>query len=251
MDQKLRIMFFTHDSLYSTRVLTELLQTPMVELVGIVQSTTIMRRNHSVLNDGLRLLSTCGIRYTAYLLRTSLFYRKMAEQHSLIPLKKLVKKYDIPLITSNDVNTPEVISFINKTAPDICVTAFFNQRIKANVLRLPAKGFINLHPALLPKNRGVDPVFYAYLRKESGGVTIHFIENTLDTGPILMQEPLELDFEQSLLMNQWNHFDKGSLLLRNVLTHFDAYLPGKCQQGAGNYDGWPNKRSVRMISKLT
>lgn len=251
MSEKLRVIFFTHDSLFSARVLTELLQTPTVELVGIVQSSAIMRRNKSMLSDGLRLITVCGVHYTAYLIQTTLFYKKLANRFSLSPIKKLIKDHAIPILKSRDINRPEVAAFISSKSPDLCISAFFNQFIRADLLQIPPKGFINLHPSLLPKNRGVDPVFYAYLRKEQqGGITVHSIDQTLDTGNILIQEPILFDFEQPLLVSQWMHFDKGALLLRKVLMDIDTYLPGQAQIGVGNYDSWPKKKAVKQILKL-
>ena len=247
MNKKRRVIFFTHDSLYSARILTELLQIPSIELVGLVQSTAIMRRNTSLLRDGLRLLSISGFRYTAYLLKTTVFYKALAKRYSVSTLKALVKQHAIPLIKSNDVNARNVELFVERQAPDVCVSAYFNQLIGAKVLQIPPMGFINLHPSLLPNNRGVDPVFYACLRRErQGGVTVHVIDNTLDTGNILIQAAVPIDLTQSLLVNQWNHFEKGALLLRSVLMNMKAYLPGLSQNTMGNYDGWPCKKQMGL-----
>lgn len=251
MHQKLRVLFFTHDSLFSARILHELLQTPTVELIGIIQSTTIMRRKKAKWRDGLRLLMVSGTRYAAYLIKTTVFYKKLAKQLAIPTLYELIQTHTIPVFKSNDVNSSAATAFIKGKAPDVCITAFFNQLLMPHILQLPPKGFINFHPSLLPKNRGVDPVFYAYLRQEtSGGVSIHCIDDKLDTGNILAQTPLYIDFEQSLLMNQWQHFDKGSKLLRSVLMDLDGHMPGKSQEMSGNYDGWPSKKIVRKISKL-
>ena len=251
MNKKLRVIFFTHDSLYSARILTELLQIPSIQLVGLVQSTAIMRRNKSIIHDGLRLLSTAGLRYTAYLLKTTMFYKNIAKHHSVSTLKMLINKHDIPFIKSNDVNEEKVAMFVKRQAPDICISCFFNQFIGESLLQLPPQGFINLHPSLLPRNRGVDPVFYACLREEhQGGVTLHAIDNTLDTGNILAQATVTIDINKSLLFNQWNHFDKGASLLRSVLMDMNTYVPGQPQPAMGNYDSWPRRKQVKIVKKL-
>jgi methionyl-tRNA formyltransferase len=251
MSKKLRVLFFTHDSLYASRVLAELLTIPTIEIAGVVLSTAIMRRGKGPLRDGLKLLTTSGARYTLYLIKTTVFYKKLAKQFSVLPLKTLIKQNKLPTINTNNVNTRRVENFIHEKTPDLGVTAFFNQLLSPHLLELPKQGFINLHPSLLPTNRGVDPVFYAYLRREDdNGVTIHRLDKSLDTGNILLQASISMNFEQSLLMNQWHHFDQGSLLMREVLMDIDRYLPGSLQKGAGNYDSWPLKRAIKDIANL-
>lgn len=252
MQKKMKVLFFTHDSLYSSRVLAEIVRIPTIEVMGVVQSTAIMRRGKPILNDGLKLLAFSGARYAVYLMKTTLFYKKLARRFAIPTLKETIKKYDIPLIKSNNVNTVAVENFVAQKGPDLCITAFFNQMIMSNLLQIPSQGFINLHPSLLPKNRGVDPVFYAYLRKEhQGGVTVHRLDQSIDTGHILLQTPIDLQFDQSLLINQWNHFDAGASLVGQVLRDIDTFMPGSQQDKAGNYDSWPHKKLVKKIGKLT
>ena len=58
------------------------------------------------------------------------------------------------------------------------------------LLALPPKGMINVHPSLLPELRGAAPVEWAILRGlESTGVTIMQMEAGMDSGPILHQIP--------------------------------------------------------------
>ena len=51
---------------------------------------------------------------------------------------------------------------------------------------------INLHISCLPWNRGADPNLWSFLDDTPKGVTIHFLDEGLDTGPIMAQE--EVDF---------------------------------------------------------
>lgn len=53
----------------------------------------------------------------------------------------------------------------------------------------------NLHISLLPYNRGASPNFFSFIENTPKGVTIHQIDEGLDTGPILAQK--ELFFDES------------------------------------------------------
>jgi methionyl-tRNA formyltransferase len=62
--------------------------------------------------------------------------------------------------------------------------------LKPELLAIPTRGMINLHPSLLPELRGAAPVEWAILRGlESTGVTIMQMEAGMDSGPILHQIP--------------------------------------------------------------
>lgn len=49
---------------------------------------------------------------------------------------------------------------------------------------------INLHVSYLPWNRGADPNLWSFLEDTPKGVTIHQLARGLDTGPLLVQEPV-------------------------------------------------------------
>lgn len=60
------------------------------------------------------------------------------------------------------------------------------------------KGMINVHPSLLPKYRGPEPLPWQLLKQEKkSGITIHQITDQIDTGPILAQSEYILTEEES------------------------------------------------------
>ena len=74
-------------------------------------------------------------------------------------------------------------------APDLMVVSCFSQRFPRAVLALPLRGILNLHPALLPRGRGPAPLFWTIRNGENvGGVTVHLMDEGLDSGPIVAQE---------------------------------------------------------------
>jgi methionyl-tRNA formyltransferase len=70
-------------------------------------------------------------------------------------------------------------------APDVAVVAAFGQKITAELLAVPAHGFVNVHPSLLPRYRGAAPVERCLLNGDSvTGVTIMYMDEGWDTGDI-------------------------------------------------------------------
>ena len=76
----------------------------------------------------------------------------------------------------------------------LVVLAGYMELLSADLVRRFAGRMINVHPALLPAFPGLDAIGQAL---EHGvqvtGVTVHFVDEGVDTGPILLQEALELD----------------------------------------------------------
>ncbi|GAC1434386.1 MAG: hypothetical protein NVS4B1_16060 [Ktedonobacteraceae bacterium] len=90
----------------------------------------------------------------------------------------------------SDTTTYETLALYE---PDIICVACFSQRIPRSIIDLPRRGCLNVHPSLLPSNRGPVPLFWTFRNGEQvTGVTIHFLEETMDTGDILAQERIEV-----------------------------------------------------------
>lgn len=67
----------------------------------------------------------------------------------------------------------------------------FPWKIPADLLKLPPRGFINFHYALLPKYKGADPIFWQIKNDEKeGGLTVHLMSEELDEGPVILQEKI-------------------------------------------------------------
>jgi methionyl-tRNA formyltransferase len=73
------------------------------------------------------------------------------------------------------------------------------QEILNNLIRAP----INLHISYLPWNRGADPNLWSFLEKTPSGVSIHCIEEGVDTGPILAQKNIDHNLECETLATSY------------------------------------------------
>lgn len=67
----------------------------------------------------------------------------------------------------------------------------FSWKVPKSLLELPPKGFVNFHFGLLPKYKGADPIFWQIKNNEKeGGLTVHFMSDAVDEGPVVMQEKI-------------------------------------------------------------
>lgn len=80
---------------------------------------------------------------------------------------------------------------------DALVSYGYRHRVPADVLRDVPIGAINLHPSLLPWNRGAHPLLWSVLEETPCGVTIHAMDAMIDTGVILAHAPVTLGEEDT------------------------------------------------------
>ncbi len=82
----------------------------------------------------------------------------------------------------------EVIAQYEATKPELNVMAFVTQIIPSRVLEFPPLKTIQYHPSILPKHRGRSAINHAIVQGDTmTGVTIFWVDEGLDTGPILLQ----------------------------------------------------------------
>ena len=103
------------------------------------------------------------------------------------------RKHDIPFIRCKNINGNDFIELVKSKKPDLIVSAHFEKLIKKELLSIPSKGCINLHPSLLPYYRGMAPQHWPLVNREDyTAVTVHFIDEGIDTGDIILQKKAEL-----------------------------------------------------------
>lgn len=79
---------------------------------------------------------------------------------------------------------------------DLVISYNYKYIIKKNFL--VENKFINLHISLLPWNKGANPNFWSIVNDTPKGVTIHMIDEGIDTGDILFQKEIFFDEELTL-----------------------------------------------------
>lgn len=81
-----------------------------------------------------------------------------------------------------------IIDQVRKQEADIAVSVLFAYVLSGEFISLFPRGCINLHPALLPYNRGRYPNVWSIVTKTPAGVTLHYIDEGIDTGDVIAQK---------------------------------------------------------------
>ncbi len=131
---------------------------------------------------------------------------------------QIAAKYTIPVLEVARLRDPATSAMIASFKPDVLSVACFSRRIPREIRDIPRLGCLNVHPSLLPSNRGPDPLFWTFRRGDaSTGITIHQMDEGLDTGPIVLQERIDVPegISETALEKQCATVG-GSLLVRAI-----------------------------------
>lgn len=190
-------------SLYSRLVTWLASREAGVEVVGVVVRTpwTWRRLRDELRRDGKRLLAKAYqklvLRERAYDPSDPRSLRAMAERAALPgrSLAELTEVIRCPLLAVKDHNERGAEEFLRVVRPD--VAAFTGGGlIRPHILALPRLGVLNCHMGLLPRYRGMDVVEWPLLEQPAApsiGLTLHFMERGVDTGPILLRRPVAVE----------------------------------------------------------
>jgi len=113
-------------------------------------------------------------------------------------LQGLAESHQIDYFFVRDINGAECHARVQKFAPHLIVVCSFGQILKPYIITLPKLGCINVHPSILPQYRGPAPAYWILKNKEKlSGVTIHFIDEGIDTGDIILQSHCKINIDET------------------------------------------------------
>ena len=123
--------------------------------------------------------------------------QKVVKSEIEIAAKKLL----LNVRTPDNLNAEDEYNFFKSIKPDIVVVVAYGKIIPKRFLSIPKFGFINAHASLLPKWRGAAPIQRSIMNldKESG-ISIMRIVEELDSGPILLQNKIQINENISTLV---------------------------------------------------
>jgi len=189
-----KILIITmEDPIYTLDFIKEIIKVRHRDIIGI----TIAKGNRLKIGSkrsrmaylfGLVLIM--GIpSFTRYVSQT-LWYnlRKRVTILGSPTLERFAQQYGVQVDFTDNPNDQEYLDRLRAKAPHVII----NQSqfiITKDLLELPPLGILNRHNALLPKNRGrLTPFWVLYNQEPETGVSIHFIDEGIDSGPIVIQK---------------------------------------------------------------
>jgi len=115
------------------------------------------------------------------------------QELALSPVKLVAQRAQIPILQPLKMKDPAFLEALQAWRPDLIAVAAFGRILPKMILDLPPKGCVNVHASLLPKYRGAGPIQWAVINGErETGITTMLMDEGMDTGAILLQEPVPI-----------------------------------------------------------
>jgi methionyl-tRNA formyltransferase len=139
------------------------------------------------------------------------------------PVKLVAERAGIPVLQPLKIRTPEFLQALSSWQPDLIAVAAYGRILHTPILSLPSKGCVNVHGSLLPKYRGAAPIQWAVINGETEtGITTMLMDEGMDTGPMLLQERLEIMPDDTAGTLAPRLAELGGRLLVETIAHLKA-----------------------------
>jgi methionyl-tRNA formyltransferase len=190
----IKYIFIQNDPFFLPKVLDKYLREFSDSTAGInIQSVSQGKR--SIFRTAWDLYRVYGFSYFQWKLRRYAWLKLRARIAGLLgstrqpySVASVAKKYGIPVTDSVDVNDDSFLQHLREHKVELIVSISGTQLYRKKLRAQTAAGIINCHGALLPKYRGLMPSFWTLFNGESeGGISVHFVDRKLDSGPIVVQ----------------------------------------------------------------
>lgn len=157
----------------------------------------------------------------------------------------------------DDFNGTHCEHLLQKITPDLIVLGR-SRILRKHIISIPKVGILNAHPGLLPEYRGIFPVQWAIYNGDDIWVTVHFIDEGVDTGPIIVQRRATIennDTIQSLIQKTDN---LAAVLMadtvQNILDNKDIRTMAQSAEDGKQYYKMSDKlqrETERKLAELT
>ncbi len=201
-----KYVFIQNDPFFLPRVLDKYLREFADATAGInIQSVAQGKR--TVFQTAMELYKLYGLRYFQWKLRRyatlklagKLFNDLFGATQTCYTVRAVAKKYGVAVTEAVNVNTDEFRRHLRDLGIELIVSISGTQLYRKPLLEQTPNGIINCHGALLPRYRGLMPSFWTLANDEKqGGVSVHFVDEKLDNGPIIVQKSYRIHHHDTL-----------------------------------------------------
>lgn len=188
-------VFIQNEPFYLPKVLDKVLREFSDDCMGVnIQSVAQGKR--SIFGTAMDLLKLYGFGYFQWKFRRFLWKKVQAKvvngllgsTRTCHSVAAVAKRYDVEITEALNVNSDEFRAHLRDHGVEFILsisgTQFYGKKLRDQTPR----GIVNCHGALLPKYRGLMPSFWTLANGErEGGVSVHFVNEKLDDGPIVVQ----------------------------------------------------------------
>ena len=147
------------------------------------------------------------------------------------PVKCCALENSIPVFQPENLRDGVAYSQLSKLKPDLIVVVAYGRLLPNEILSLPSKGCINVHPSLLPKYRGCAPINWAIINGETEtGVTIIYMSSELDAGDIITQSRITISQDETAEELHDRLSESGGKLLIKAIKAIDEGTSSRTPQ---------------------
>ncbi len=119
------------------------------------------------------------------------------------------------------LRVPDAVAEIAALKPELILTVAYGQILRQDILDIPARGILNLHPSLLPRWRGPSPIPAAIISGDrETGVSVILMDAGMDSGPLLAQRSSPIEPEDSAGSLSQRLAGIGAELLADTVTRW-------------------------------
>jgi len=159
-------------------------------------------------------------------------------------LQQLAQQQSIPVVFLGQAkNRPQQWQQLcaDSEQADFIFVACFPEKLPDVLLRWPRRHSINLHPSLLPKYRGPDPVYWQlHQREKHTGISLHQLTSTLDAGPVFHQQAVTYPADATRNELDTLLAQQGALAFAQLLSR-DEFITTVQDESQARYFPFPDK----------
>lgn len=162
-------------------------------------------------------------------------------------IKVAANKLELPVLQPPKLKDDTFFEEFKLLEPDFCVVAAYGKIIADRYISTPKRGFLNIHPSLLPKYRGPTPIQAALLNGDSEtGITIMQIDAEMDHGPIFLQKKFSIEPDETFPHLHDRLADEGAKLLLDVIQNFNNYSAQEQDNSQATFVSIPTREEARI-----
>jgi methionyl-tRNA formyltransferase len=155
------------------------------------------------------------------------------QKHVPGPVKQVAQKHSLLLFQPASLKAPEILDWIKNDTSLVWVVAAYGLLLPKEILSTPLFGCLNIHASLLPRWRGAAPIHRAIQAgDQTTGVGIMQMEVGLDTGPIVLEQTINIEERDTTETLHNRLADLGAQTILKALDHLEELLPNARKQSS-------------------
>ncbi len=170
-----------------------------------------------------------------------------------LSFNQIGERYHIPVELMGNINEPDGQARLEEIGPDVILSVRYDYIFKKHIIAIPPHGIVNIHPGEVPGYRGVFAPFRAMSNgDERAGCSAFFVDEGIDTGPVIGTGRLPIDYSKSVLWHSLNLYPLGIDIFIDLLSKLEKGAPVSTvdqSDGESAYYTYPSLDEFREFRK--